>query len=69
MKPEDKVLTYEQARELKWFSRNILGTRQEFYAVLDKVEKYKAKIDRLVQQAEHIESYCERNNIKLWGEE
>ena len=69
MKPEDKVLTYEQAKELKWFARNILGTRQEFYAALDQIEKYKEKIDRLGEQSQMIMDYCEKNGIKLLGEE
>ncbi len=69
IKTQDKVLTYEQARELKWFCKNIVGTKQEFYALFDKVEIYKEKIDRLLKEADQILKYCKDNNINLLGEE
>ena len=69
MKPQDKILTYEQARELKWFCKNVTGTRKEFYEALEVVNKYKEKIDRLGSQADEILQWCEKNNIKMLGEE
>lgn len=69
MKPQDKILTYEQARELKWFCNNVVGTRKEFYEALELVNKYKDKIDRLGAQADEILKWCEKNNIKMMGEE
>ena len=57
MKNSDKVLTYEQAKELKWFCKNVTGTRTEFYEALAVVEKFKAKIDRLQQTVDTVEQY------------
>lgn len=65
MKAKDKILNYEQAKELKWFCKNILGTRQEFYSFIDEFKNYKLKIDRLSKQAEAIINYCETNGIKF----
>ena len=69
MKPKDKVLTYEQARELKWFCKNVAGTRMEFYAALEKIQPFKDKIDRLQETADLILKWCEENNIQMFGEE
>lgn len=59
-----KALTPDQARELKWFSKNILGTRDDFYKAYDMIHAYKDKIDRLAKQADVILKYCKENNIK-----
>ncbi len=69
MKPKDKTLTYEQARELKWFCKNIAGTRMEFYEALDSIQPFKAKIDRLQTTADLILKWCKENNINMPGEE
>lgn len=69
MKSEEKILTYAQARELKWFCQNITGTKLEFYKLLEEVEKYKAKIDRLQNTADMILEYCKEKGIKMLGEE
>lgn len=68
MRPKDKVLTFEQARELKWFARNVAGTRLEFYECLDAIELYKKRIDRLQETAEMILDWCEKQDIKMYGE-
>ncbi len=57
MKPEEKILTYAQARELKWFGRNCTGLRQEYYALVEKVEAFNEKLARLDKTAQAIESY------------
>lgn len=59
-----KTLTPEQARELKWFCKNILGTRDDFYKAYETIQAYKNKIDRLASQADDILEYCKKNNIK-----
>lgn len=62
-------MTKEQMRELKWFAKNVLGTRKDFYDQYDNINRYKDKIDRLAEQAEFIMKYCEKHNIKLFGED
>ena len=47
MKNKDKILTYEQAKELKFFCKSVVGTRQEFYKLLDEMNAFKIKLDRL----------------------
>lgn len=65
MKPKDKILTYEQARELRWFCKNCTGTRQEFYDVVEQVEKFKKNMDKLEKTAEMIEKYFKDNGLDL----
>lgn len=65
----NKVLTSAQARELKWFCNNVVGTRQEYYKVLDMAEEYKRKFDRLNETAESILRWCKKNDINMVGEE
>ncbi len=69
MKPKDKKLTYEQAKELKWFCKNVVGTRSEFYEALDTVHRFQTKIDNLQKTADMILKWCEDNGIKMLGEE
>lgn len=57
MKPKDKILTYEQARELKWFCRNVVGTRQEFYALMERMEGFREKLDRMHETCELIQEH------------
>lgn len=61
MKPKDKILTYEQARELRWFCKNCTGTRQEFYDLLDQFTSLKAKLDRLEKTCKLIEEFFDKN--------
>lgn len=68
MKPAEKILTYEQAKELKWFCKNVAGTRTEYYAALRAVDKFTVKIDRLQKTADMILEWCEKNNINMLGE-
>jgi hypothetical protein len=46
-KKKQVILNGHQLMELKWFCQNVVGTRQEFYDLLDKFVAYKAKVDRL----------------------
>lgn len=57
MKPQEKILTYAQAKELKWFCKNCTGTRQEFSALMEQIEEFKIKLDRLEKTAKLIEAY------------
>lgn len=57
MKKADMVLTYPQAKELKFFCQSVIGTRQEFYTLLDKMLSFKQKIDRMHTTCELIEKY------------
>jgi predicted nuclease with TOPRIM domain len=61
MKPEDKILTYEQARELKFFVKNCTGLRQEFYELFDNLEAFKRKLDRLNNTCGLIEEYFKKH--------
>lgn len=57
MKKGSKTLTYEQAMELKFFCRSVVGTRQEFYALYDQMEKFKSKLDRMDKTCKLIGEY------------
>lgn len=57
MKKENKILTYEQAKELKFFCQSVVGTRQEYYKVLGEVDLFKHKLNRLEKTCELIEKY------------
>lgn len=57
MKRESKLLTYEQARELKWFCQNVVGTRQEYYKVMDMANGFDRRLARLEKTCEAIEKY------------
>lgn len=63
MKKEDKVLTYEQAREMKWFCQNVVGLKHEYYEIMDKANGFQGKIDRLMKTCEVIENF-----LKIHGE-
>ncbi len=57
MKKNDKILSYEQARELKWFTKNCTGLRQEFYQLMDQFLAFQSKLDRLNNTCELIDTY------------
>jgi hypothetical protein len=57
MKKEDQILTYAQARDLKWFCSNCTGLRSEFYPLLDKMTSFQEKLDRLEKTAVLIEKF------------
>jgi hypothetical protein len=63
MKPADKILTYEQARELRWFCKNVTGTRQEFYEVFDRANKFNERLARLEKTCELIEMYFKDHGL------
>jgi hypothetical protein len=65
VKPSDKILTYEQARELKWFCKNVAGTRSEYYEALDVVNKFRDKIDRLYEASLTIKTYFAERGISF----
>lgn len=65
VKPEDKVLTYEQAKELKFFMRNCTGVRTEFYALFDEMLAFKKKFDRLQITCDLIDKHFGKE-IKEW---
>jgi hypothetical protein len=57
MKREDKILTYEQAKELKWFCQYVLGTRQDYYSVMDKANSFDLRLQRLEKTCKLIEEF------------
>lgn len=65
MKPKDKILTYEQARELQWFARNCTGLRSEYYPLKEKVEAFSDRLDRLEKTCEMIEKYFKEHGNPL----
>jgi hypothetical protein len=52
-----KVLTNAQARELKFFCANILGTRLDYYAVMSKANEFDERLKRLEKTARMVEEY------------
>lgn len=64
VKPEDKILTYQQVRELKWFSDNVTGLHLEYYKLLDQVNAFNEKMKRLQNTCKSIENYAKEN--ELW---
>ena len=63
MKPSDKILTYEQARELKWFCKNVTGVRIDMYSTMQKVNNFNVRIERLEETCGLIEKF-----IREWEE-
>lgn len=55
MKP--KILTNAQAIELKFFCRNVVGVRQDFYKVTTPVTEFDARLKRLEKTCSLIEKY------------
>lgn len=47
IKPKDKILTYQEAKELKFFMRNVTGIQKEYYLILDIVEQFKRRLEAL----------------------
>jgi hypothetical protein len=64
MKPSDKILTYAQAKELKWFCDNVLGVRNDMYDILDSVQAktktFENRIKRLEKTCDLIEKFLEQ---------
>lgn len=67
-KRKELILNHSQILELRWFSRNCTGTRQEYYRLLDEFLAFKNKLDRLEQTAKMIEKYFKKHGIKKRGE-
>lgn len=61
MKPEDKTLTYEQAKELKWFCGNVAGLKTDFYKVSDAVAAFDERLKRLEKTCELIEKFLDKH--------
>lgn len=66
LEKSEKILTYEQAKELRFFCRNVTGTRQEFYELLDKMNKFKDKLDHLDKTCKTIEEYFGQELTSLY---
>lgn len=52
-----KQLTYAQAKELQWFCQNVIGTREEYYSVMEKAEAFDKKLKRLEETCKAIEKF------------
>ena len=59
-KKKQVILNGHQLMELKWFCQNVVGTRQEFYDLLDKFVAYKTKIDRLDDFAKTVKKFLKQ---------
>ncbi len=57
MKKSAKTLTYDQAQELKWFCRNVMGVRQDMYDTIDTINSFESRIMRLEKTCELIEKF------------
>lgn len=57
MRRSDKTLTYEEAKELKWFCRNVVGVRNDMYDVSDCFKTFNDRISRLEKTCELIEKF------------
>lgn len=62
MKAKEKMLTYEQAQELKWFCNNCTGVRQEYYKLVEDLGKIAAKLNRWDQTCDLINEFLAENN-------
>lgn len=51
------TLTYEQARDLKWFCKNVVGVRQDYYEIFDKARGFDERISRLEKTCSLIEKF------------
>lgn len=51
------TLNYEQARELKFFCRDVAGVRMDMYEILEKTNKFDDRIKRLENTCTLIEKY------------
>lgn len=56
-KKKEVVLNSHQLHELKWFCKNVTGTRLEFYDALDEMMAFKSKLDRLFRTCELVEKF------------
>lgn len=63
MKPKDKILTYQQAKELKWFCENVAGVRTDFNKFLDAQVKFEQRIRRLETVCAMIEEFLEQRPV------
>jgi len=54
---KDKILTYQQAKDLIFFIRNVVGVRQDMYAILDLVKSFDERLKRLEKTCDLIEAY------------
>lgn len=52
-----KTLTYQEARELQFFCRNVTGISERFYKLDHDLSIYKAKLDRLDKTRQLIEKH------------
>lgn len=50
-------LTPQQLYELKWFCRNVVGTREEFYSVMNKANSFDDRLKRLEKTCETLEKF------------
>lgn len=61
MKKEDKLLTYDQAKELKFFCRNVVTTREDFYKVMEQANSFHERLRRMEKTCKMIEEYLGEN--------
>ncbi len=59
MKKEDRVITYSEARELKWFCRNVVGIRKDFYETMEMANRFNDRLIRLEKTCELIEKFLD----------
>lgn len=57
-----KTLTYEQAKQLKWFCANVTGVRLEYYKVMDIANSFDDRLKRLEKTCELIENFFKDQN-------
>lgn len=57
MAVKKKTLTYQEARELKWFCENVVGVRHDMYSTIDAVTTFDKRIKRLEKTCDLIEEY------------
>lgn len=57
MKSSEKILTYAQAKELKWFCDNIAGVRTDFYSTINTVAKFDERISKLEKTCDLIDKF------------
>lgn len=61
IKQKDKILTYAQAKELKWFCENVTGLYPDFYKAREQFEAFASRLERLEKTSQMIERFFATN--------
>jgi hypothetical protein len=57
-----KELTYDQAKELEWFCKNVAGVRVDMYAAIEAANSFDERIKRLEKTCVLIEKFLKESD-------